>query len=108
MSKKARLNMKSIDKKKCADLLRDMCDQREKEPHYADIRTEVFNIRKFANALWPKGKNACSLVQWDALKAGLKWNGTPDELEAGLVELRRRNQETENRKEETGKVEIAY
>lgn len=100
--------MNPIDKKKCADLLRSMCDQREKEPHYADIRTEVFNIRKFANALWPKGKNACSQVQCDALKAGLKWNGTPDDLEAGLEEIKERSQKSEVSEQRPEKVEIAY
>ena len=102
------MKMNPIDKKKCADLLRDMCDQREKEPHYADIRTAINNIRKFAKSLWPPDKNAYTETQWDALKAGLKWNGTPDELEAGLVEMKARRQERENGKEETGKVEIAY
>ena len=95
------MKMNSIDKKKCADLLRDMCDQREKEPHYADIRTEVNNIRHFADILWPPDKNAYAETQWDALKAGLKCNYTPDELEAGLVEMKARNRKSE-------KPEIAY
>ena len=35
-----------------------MCADLEKKPHYADIRTEVNSIRKFADILWPPDKNA--------------------------------------------------
>lgn len=100
--------MSPIDKKKCADLLREMCDQREKEPHYADIRTAVNNIRKFADKLSPPDANPYAETQWDALKRGLKWNGTPDELEAGLVEMKARNQMSDVSNRKTWKPEIAY
>ena len=76
--------MNNIDKKKCADLLRDMCDQREKEPHYADIRTEVFNIRKIAESLWPKDKNLYALMQWDEMKKRINWQGTEEGYETAL------------------------
>ena len=106
------MKMTPIDKKKCADLLRSMCDQREKEPHYADIRTEVNSIRKFADILWPPDKNAYAQVQWDALKTGLHWQGTSDELEAelgaGLVEMKERHQRSDDRDRKSAKPEIAY
>lgn len=107
--------MNLIDKKKCADLLRDVCADLEKKPHFADIRAQVNHLREYADKLSPPDANPYAETQWQGLQAGLHWKGTPDELEAGLKEMKARNQKTGNRKEktekskqETGIPEIAY
>ena len=101
--------MNPIDKEKCADLLREMCANMKKKPHYSDVRQQVNELIKFADKLWPPDKNPIAKMQWDAIQAALGGHITPDELEAGLEEMKERNQSaTLPADKKSEKVEIAY
>lgn len=84
-------NMSNIDRKKCADFMRESLDKIDKTNPNTAVKQKVAELRRFSDALWPKDRDPLSDMQYDELQKKLHWHGTPEALETGLKELKTRH-----------------